>query len=242
MKVSDTRILVSGGTRGIGRAMALELQRRGARVLVTGTRPSSCRKVANELGLEAVVCDVTEDEDVRALVDALQVRFGGLDVIIHSAGVQHEFDLVRGLDLADAERELEVNLLGPIRLTSAVMPMLLASPQAAVVNITSVLALAPKKRAPVYCASKAGLASWTDAIREQLRSRSVQVMELVPAIVATDMTGARGQGATSPEAVARVAVDGLERGRERVLVGKARLAYLMHRLAPRLLARMLCDS
>ncbi len=242
MNIQDARIVISGGTRGIGRALALELRERGGRVLVTGTRPSGCRRVHEETGLEATVCDVTEEEDVRALVAEVETRIGGVDVLIHSAGIQRELDLVRGFDMADAEQEIAVNLTGPIRLTRALLPALFASPRAAIVNVTSILALTPKRRAPVYCASKAGLASWTVALREQLRPRGVLVMELVPPLVATDMAGSRTAGTITPEQMAMAAAVGLQRDREVVRVGKARLAHALHRVAPGMLARKLRDS
>lgn len=242
MDLRDERIVITGGTRGIGRAIAELASEQGARVLACGSRPSSVRRFSAETGIDALCCDVAEAEDVQALAHAVASRFGGLDVLINCAAIQREIDLVRGADLGDIEHELAVNLLGPIRVTQALLEPLLSGDRATVVNVTSVLALVPKKRAPIYCASKAGLASWTRALRDQLRPHGVRVMELVPPVVATDMAGERAADAIDPKVVAHACLQGIVRGRTCVAVGQARFGRALYRIAPGLLARMLRDG
>ena len=241
MQLPDTRFVITGGTRGIGRALALALTAAGARVLAVGARAGSVRRFTEETGLEAICCDITEPEDVQALAQAVASRFGALDGLVHCAGIQRELDLMRDVDMADVEQEIAVNLTGPIRVTHALRDALLAAPAPAIVNVTSVLALTPKRRAPVYCATKAAFASWTVSLRDQLGDR-VRVMELVPPLVDTDMAGNRRDGALAPEEVARACVRGLVDDRDVVRVGKARFAKALSRIAPGLLARKLRDS
>lgn len=233
------RVVVTGGTSGIGRALCIELTRAGARVLACGTHSRRVREMAALEGVLAMTCDVTEDEDVRSLATAAQTQLGGLDVLVNCAGIQRSLDVADGLDMTEVERELAVNLTAPIRVTDALLPMLLASADAAIVNVSSILARAPKQSAPVYCAAKAGLSAWTTALRYQLEARGVLVMELVPPLVATRMTQGRDAGAIAPEEVARACVRGLADRKTRVAVGKARMAEFLDAVVPGLLARKL---
>ncbi len=233
------RVVVTGGTSGIGRALCIELAAAGAKVLACGTHPKRVREMAALEGVTAVMCDVTEDEDVRGLATTVQTQLGGVDVLVNCAGIQRSLDVTDGLDMVEVERELAVNLTAPIRVTDALLPMLLTSERAAIVNVTSILARAPKQGAPIYCAAKAGLAAWTTALRYQLEARGVLVMELVPPLVATRMTQGRDAGAISPEVVAQACMRGLRHRKTRVAVGKARMAELLDAVAPGLLARKL---
>ncbi len=240
MDLTNRRALVTGGTSGIGKAISLALVEAGASVIACG---SDSQRVADleaaGLGVAAFCCDVTEQEDVRALVDTVDARLSGLDVLVNCAGVQRSIELVAGVDMDEVEYEVAVDLVAPIRVTDAMLPQLLASDGASIVNVTSVLALEPKQSAPVYCAAKAGLSNWTTALRHQLEEHGVHVMELVPPLVATQMTEGRGEGAIAPEVVARACVKGLRDASPRVAVGKARLASILHRVSPALLRRQL---
>ncbi len=243
MDLANRRALVTGGTSGIGKAICLAFVEAGARVLACGSDPQRVTDLeAAGLGFSTFCCDVTEQEDVRAAADAVDARLGGLDVLVNCAGVQRSIDHVAGVDMHDVEHEVAVNLIGPIRVTDAMLPRLLTSDDAAIVNVTSVLALAPKQSAPIYCAAKAGLASWTTALRQRLEEHHVHVMELVPPIVDTRMTEGRNQGAIAPEVVARACVKGLQASSPRVAVGKARVASILHRVSPALLQRKLRHS
>lgn len=240
MRIEGTRAVVTGGTSGIGRALGTALTEAGATVLTCGSNEEKVAALrAEHPRMDALCCDVTEPEDGYALREAVDSRLGGLDLLVHCAGVQRSLDLTEPLDMAEVEREIAVNLVAPIRLTDLLLPRLLASERPAIVVVTSILALSPKESAPVYCASKAGLASWTTSLRYRLEPRGVLVMELVPPVVATPMTEGRQDGAIEPSVVAEACVDGLRGDKTRVLVGKARLAHAIHRVAPAVLARSL---
>ncbi len=242
MDTKSARILITGGTRGIGRALAVRLAGDGARVLACGSSSTSARRLTEQSGIEAVVCDVTEAEDVRGLVEHVSATLGGLDVLVNCAGVQSRMDILRGFDMHAVEREVAINLTGPVRMTSAMMGLLIESSNPVIVNVTSILAWAPKRSAPIYCATKAGLSSWTRSLRAQLATRGVRVVEVVPPVVATDMTAGRQDGAIPAEQMANAIAEGLSRGHEEILVGKSRLARLLWRLSPRALERQLVDS
>jgi uncharacterized oxidoreductase len=189
----------------------------------------------------AVVCDVSDRAQVRELAAAVDERLGGLDLLIHCAGIQQSLDFTAGVDPRRIACELDVNLLGPMQVTNALLGRLLESREAAIVNVTSVLALAPKQCAPVYCASKAGLAAWTRALRYQLEGQ-ILVTELVPPLVDTPMTAGRNDAAVDPAVVAQACLRGLQRNQQTIAVGKARVGRALHRVAPALLARALRHS
>ncbi len=236
----DKRVLITGGTRGIGLALAEALLAERAQVLVCG----SCQQRVRHLQLQrpalAVCCaDVTEAEDIQALKECVASRLGGLDLLVNCAGIQQTLQLVERPDVSLLEREVDINLLGPIRVTDAMLPFLLRSKSAAIVNVTSVLAKTPKQCAPAYCAAKAGLSNWTTALRYQLEAEGIQVLEFIPPLVATRMTAGRQVHTIAPEVVAEACLSGLRGRRSRVAVGKARFAELLARLAPSLLARKL---
>ena len=180
-------------------------------------------------------------DQVPGLADVVRAELCGVDLLINNAGRQVDHDVVTGLDMSAARDEVAVNLLAPIAVTAALMPLLLASPDAAVVNVSSAPAFAPAPRSPVYAASKAGLAAWTHALRAQLEGTAVRVVDVVPPLVATDMTVGRHEGAVQPEAVASAVVRGLTRRRTRVVVGKARALAAIHRVSPALARRMMRD-
>ena len=143
--------------------------------------------------------------------------------------------------LQNLAQELAVNLEAPVALTAALLPVLASQPQAAVVNITTGLALAPKKSAPVYCAAKAGLHNFTRALRYQTEAAAphIRVQEIVPPLVDTRMTAGRGSGKLSPEAVADAVVRAIESGRAETCIGKIRLLKWLLRLAPSAAYRIL---
>lgn len=235
------RALVTGGTRGIGRAMAESLTRAGATVAVCARSQADVAEAEQTLGVLGFACDITDPVAVAELVRGLEARLGGLDVVVHNAGIQREVHLTGAVDAAAVELEIDLNLLAPMRLTAALMPLLRRSERAAVVNVTSILALAPKKVAPVYCATKAGLRSWTMAVRAQLAPEGIRVIELVPPLVKTAMTEGRDDGAVPPEVVAEALVHGLRRGRPVIRVGKAKVFAALHRLSPGFAEQMMMD-
>ncbi|MCA9575972.1 MAG: SDR family NAD(P)-dependent oxidoreductase [Myxococcales bacterium] len=241
MTLARARVVITGGTRGIGRALAEALVQEGSEVLVCGRDDAALAAVRRDLGVRALRCDITDPADVARLADVVRAELCGVDLLINNAGRQVDHDVVTGLDMSAARDEVAVNLLAPIAVTAALMPLLLASSDAAVVNVSSALAFAPAPRSPVYAASKAGLAAWTHALRAQLEGTAVRVVDVVPPLVATDMTVGRHEGAVQPEAVAAAVVRGLTRRRTRVVVGKARALAAIHRVSPALARRMMRD-
>ena len=188
MKPTGNTILITGGGSGIGRALAQRFHDAGNTVIVAGRR----REVLDEAtrgraNMTAAVLDIEDPDAIAAFARRMAEEHPALNVLVNNAGIMRPEDLSGPRDLADAEATVTTNLLGPIRLTYALVEHLSGQPDAAIVNVTSGLAFVPLVMTPTYSATKAALHSYTVSLREQLRGR-VEVIELVPPAVQTDLT------------------------------------------------------
>ncbi|MCA8969651.1 MAG: SDR family oxidoreductase [Planctomycetes bacterium] len=189
MQLTGNTILITGGGSGIGRGLAEAFRELGNTVLIAGRDAAKLEQaVAANPGMHAVPLDVTDPDDIARIGGELPKQFPDLNVVINNAGVMR-FEDVTDHDLEVAESTIATNLLGPIRLTAALLPQLRQRPRAAVLNVTSGLAFVPMAATPTYNATKAALHSYTISLREQLRDSSVEVLELIPPYVQTHLTG-----------------------------------------------------
>jgi uncharacterized oxidoreductase len=192
MQMTGNTVLVTGGGTGIGRGLAESLHRLGNQVVVAGRRLEPLQAVAEaNPGMQILSLDQGDPADIRRFATELTDRYPDLNVVINNAGIQRVEDLTTSGPGA-ADQTIAINLLGPIRLTAALLASLLKKPRAAIVNVTSGLAFMPSAVTPTYCATKAALHSYTQSLRFQLRETSVQVIEIVPPHVQTALQGERG--------------------------------------------------
>lgn len=230
--------LVTGASSGIGRAIALALAEAGHQVIAWGRDAGRLAALqASHPGILAVgIQDLADLPGLARAAGDCVARWPGLNGLVHCAGIQNDLLLSdAGYGHQDIEQELRVNLAAPVELTRALLPHLLAGPGATVVLVSSVLAQAPKQRAAVYSASKAGLQAFAQSLRAQTRRSGLQVMELVPPLVDTPMTEGRGRRKLAPSTVADALLQQLRRARlpEQCWVGPARWLPWLLRLAPR---------
>jgi uncharacterized oxidoreductase len=231
VQLNGKTALVTGGTDGIGIWIARLLAKSGAKVIVCGRREALLKAARGE-GFEAIPADLSSVAGVDAFVAALAGR--DLDILINNAGAGSTYDLADAIDLESTDRTIFLNLNAPIRLAAALVPRLRTRPEAALVNVTSGLAIAPRAGSPVYCATKAALRSFTKAVRHQLKDSSVTVIEALPPVVDTAMTADRTGGKLSPEACARQIVSAIENNRTEANVGMVKILKLVHSMSPRL--------
>lgn len=197
MNLTGNTILVTGGGSGIGRGLAEALHRAGNRVVIAGRRRDALKAVADaNPGIEYLQLDLAEPDSISRSAAELADRHPALNVLVNNASIMQTEDVVGGdpAQAGVAAQTVAVNLLGPIRLTTALLPILLAQPRAAVVNVTSALAFVPKAVAPTYSATKAGLHAYTQSLRRQLRRTPIQVVEIIPPQVETDMLAGHQSG------------------------------------------------
>jgi uncharacterized oxidoreductase len=234
--------LVTGGASGIGLALTrLLLRREAARVLIVGRDPARLAEVRAELGprVETLRADLSEPAEVDRLLAEIPGLAPDLSLVVNNAGSQRLTDFASGDPielLSDLRAEIAANFSAVVALSVGLLPLLAKQPSAAVLNVTSGLALAPKKSSPVYCATKAGVRSFTQALRYQCEDGlpHVRIVEALPPLVDTSMTRGRGRGKMSPEACAAEIADGLEAGKDEIFVGKSKLLRAILRAVPAL--------
>lgn len=185
MKNSGNTILITGGGSGIGAALAHEFHAAGNQVIIAGRRQAALDEVvAAHPGMASMVIDMEDPAAIAAFADKLVADFPALDAVLLNAGIMVAEDRI---DLAIAEATVATNLLGPIRLTHALLPHLLAQPSATILTVSSGLAFVPLAATPTYSATKAAIHGWSLAMREQLKGTGVDVVEIVPPGVQTDL-------------------------------------------------------
>ena len=237
MDVNAKQVLLTGGSAGIGREIARQLQAKGAKVLLTGRDPARLAAMADE-GFETLAADLSSAAGVDALVAGLGDR--PIDILINNAGLGVPHDVRNTLPDPDAaDGCLYANLSAPVRLITALLPRLRERPEAAIINVTSGLAIAPNTASSVYCASKAGLRSYTMALRAQLAGEPIHVIEALPPVVDTQMTADRKMSKMPPEECARQIIAALEQGRDEANVGMVKLLRAVYSLSPALARRVM---
>ena len=236
MHMSGNTIFITGGSSGIGRGLAEAFHQRGNQVIVAGRREERLREVCGaHPGMAFFALDVTRPDAIQEVARKVIADFPGLNCIVNNAGVQRHIRFSDDglLDDDGLQTEIATNLLGPIRVTAAFLPQLVkmtrkspkvdklragflataarsgaagSSGTATVINVSSGLAFVPMARFPVYCATKAAVHSWTMSLRQQLQGLGVNVIEIVPPWVATELGGPRKPG-TTPNGRGPMALD-----------------------------------
>lgn len=200
MNITGNTILITGGGSGIGRALAEALHKAGNQIVIAGRREKLLDEVTSaNPGMEALLLDIQDKDDVTAFARQAVESFPALNAVIHNAGIMRSETVAAGDFLATAEDTIATNLLGPIRLTSALLPHLLTQERAAILTVSSGLAFVPLATTPTYSATKAAIHSWSMALREQLKATSVEVIEIAPPYVQTELLGP--QQAVDPAAM-----------------------------------------
>lgn len=199
MQLQGNTILITGGGSGIGRGLAEAFHKEGNQVIICGRRKDVLADtVAANSGMKFLLFDVADPTAITTLAEQVKKDFPSLNVVIHNAGIMRPEHLKKG-ELENAEAIVATNLLGPIRLNAVLLPFLLTRPKPVIMTVSSGLAFVPLAVTPTYCATKAAIHSYTQSLRYQLRDSPVQVIELVPPYVQTELMGP-GQ-ATDPNAM-----------------------------------------
>lgn len=228
--------LVTGGSDGIGREIALQLQGAGADVIVTGRSAEKLKAMA-ALGFGTIAGDLSTPAGIDAVVAGVVDK--PLALLVNNAGVSSDYDLDTPETLDSAAHCIRTNLDAPIALCTRLLPVLRAQKEAAIVNVTSGLAIAPRAGGSIYCATKAGLRSYTQAIRHVLKDSNVRVIEALPPVVETNMTAGRAGKKMSAHDCAAEIVRGIRTGKSEVNAGIVKLLQFVHSISPALARRIM---
>jgi uncharacterized oxidoreductase len=243
MRLTGRTILITGGSAGIGLAFALKFLELGNEVIVTGRRLAVLDAVkANHPKLHTIQSDSGDPEQIAALAARVKREFPRLDVLMNNAGVGEAMNLKTSVgDLAGLMTEMEINVGGVIRTTSALIDLLTAN-QGTIINVSSALAFVPVPAMPIYSATKAAVHSYTQSLRFQLEGTGVDVIDLMPPAVRTDMTSKfdeAGISSITTVELVKQTVAALRAGKQEIRPGQSNLLALMRRLAPSFINRQL---
>jgi uncharacterized oxidoreductase len=243
MRLSARTILITGGSAGIGLAFALKFLELGNEVIVTGRRKAVLDAVkAQHPKLHTIQSDSADPAQIAELAARVKRDFPKLDVVMNNAGIGIAKNLKDPVgDLTGLMAEVDVNVGGVIRTTSALMDILTAN-QGTVINVSSALAFVPVPAMPIYSATKAAVHSYTQSLRFQLQGSGVEVIELMPPAVRTDMTSEfdeAGIRTISTDELVNQTISALRAGKQEIRPGQSNLLAFMRRLAPNFINRQL---
>lgn len=191
MNLSGNTILITGGTSGIGQALAEELHRRGNRVIIAGRRRQRLDEIISaHPGMSSLQLDVDNPAAIAAAAAGVARDYPDLNMLINNAGITRNEDLtIDQPDVSVSRSIIETNVISVLDLTAALLPTLKRQPTSTILTTSSGLAFVPRSNYPTYCASKAFLHSWLQSLRYQLRDTPVEVLELIPPYVQTELAG-----------------------------------------------------
>jgi uncharacterized oxidoreductase len=237
MKLNNRTILITGGSAGIGLAFALKFSELGNEVIITGRRQGILDEVKRKYPeLHTIQSDISDSVQIAALAKRMKTEFPKLDVLINNAGISLYKNLTSSVEnLEGLTAEMNTNVGGVIRMTSAFIDILKAN-NGTLINVSSALAFVPMPCIPVYCATKAAIHSYTQSLRFQLENTSVEVIEVMPPAVKTEMTAdlykSRDVKMISTDELVKLTFAGLKSGKREILPGQSGQLAFMRRVAP----------
>ena len=199
MKLTGNTILITGGGSGIGRGLAEAFHKLGNKVIIAGRRKGYLAETlrANQ-GMESVELDIADPANIEAVARDLIARYPKLNVLVNNAGIMHIDDVSGPIDDAVAVATVTTNLLGPIRLTAALVDHLKKQEWATVINVSSVLGFVPLTLAAIYSSTRAAIHSYSLSLRYKLRTTPVAVLEIAPPWVQTDLLNSNNEPRAMP--------------------------------------------
>jgi uncharacterized oxidoreductase len=243
MELSNNTVLITGGSSGFGFEFASRLLELGNTVIITGRNAQKLEETRQKLpAVHIIQSDVSSPEDIKNLYYKVTQTFPALNVLINNAGEMRKIILHDKYALEDITREIDINLSGPIRMVQQFLPHLKKQQSAAILNVTSGIALMPFPLAPIYGASKSGLRSYTQSLRIQLKSYNIGVFELLAPGSNTPLNDkftvnrdVNPRMLTAPEKIVDDALKGMKNNKYEIYPGISKLLRYLARLAPKFL-------
>ncbi|UFH32781.1 SDR family NAD(P)-dependent oxidoreductase [Chryseobacterium sp. C-71] len=238
MELKGKTILITGGVSGIGLEAAKQFLEIGAKVIITGRNQERLDAAKKQLpNVTAIKSDVSVEEDLKSLFNTVS-QLGGIDILYNNAAVLTSplnLGVANDNHIANAAYEMEVNYFGVIRINNIFMEMLKSKKDAAIINTTSILSMVPSLIEATYSSSKVALAFYTISLREHLKivGSSLKIFELIPPLVATEMTAERNDKKISTEQMVKGLIKGLQKNQDTIRVGDAKLVDIIRRFFPK---------
>lgn len=234
MKSENNTILITGGGSGIGFETAKLFAEKGNKVIIAGRNLEKLEAAVAQLNnVTAIQCDVTSESDVNDLVQRINSEFPDLNVLINNSGSVFGYSLEEGADAyTSAQKEIDVNYLAPVRLTEKLLPVLKKQADAAIINITSIVAIIPWAFWPTYSASKVALQAYTRLLRLSLSDSAVKVFEIAPPLTDTEFSEKANGNKTAPKDVADAIFYGFTADQLEVRIGYSEMFYGLNQQSP----------
>ena len=238
MELKGKTVLITGGTAGIGLEAAKQFLANGANVIITGRNQAKLDAAKKSYpALTAIKSDVANGDDAQLLFNQIK-ELGGIDILYNNAGVlsmSTNMGMANDRHFEEAANEMNINYLGVIRLNNLFIEMLKSRKEAAIINTTSLLSYVPSILEATYSASKVALRFYTETLRKHLEilNSNVKVFELLPPVVATEMTAERNDKKLTTEALVKALISGLKKDRLTIRVSDTKLLYIVNRLFPK---------
>lgn len=234
MQISKNTILITGGTSGIGLELVRQFYELENKIIVASGNQDNLDKLKTKFAnISTLTCDLSDSLSVRKLIDKCLTEYSEINIIINNAGIQNNYmwtDEKEGYK--KIEDEIRINFTSPMQIIYGLLPLLTTRQSSAIVNVSSGLAFAPKKSAPVYCATKSAIHNVTKALRYQLETTPVKVFEIIPPLVDTAMTKGRGKGKISPKKLVEEFIRNFKNNRYESNIGKTKLLRFIQRISP----------
>ncbi|MDR2824036.1 MAG: SDR family NAD(P)-dependent oxidoreductase [Prevotellaceae bacterium] len=239
MELKNSTVLITGGTSGIGLEFVKQLTEQGSNIIVTGRNFDKLNETKKQFPeIQIFQSDVSNSKDIERLCQQVTEQFPEPNIIINNAGIMRNISLQdTGLSLEEITQEIETNLSGVIRMNHLFLPHLKKQKSAAIVNISSGLAFVPFPTSPVYSASKAGIHSYTQVLRLQLKNTSVKVFELAPPATDTPLNEKLGgevdkNQLMKVDKMVNIAIKGILKDKFEIRPGLSNVLKLGSRIAP----------
>src|SRR6202790_5824834 len=250
MKLTNNTILITGGGSGIGYELTKQLTALGNTILITGRDQAKMdRAKAVFPKIHTFPSGVSHPQATAPLYEKVTKQIPELNILINNAGIMREINVHDNAgSLEDITREIEINLSGPIRMVKQFLPHLKTQSGAAIMNVSSGLAFVPLPISPVYCAAKAGLHSFTESLRVQLRNTKVKAFKLARPGTQTELSDdfnvedMKGASIMKVEDMVKVAVIGMQTNRFEIRPGQANRLKMMSRVAPEFILKQMSRS
>ncbi len=242
MKLSNSTFLVTGGSSGIGLELVGRLLEKQNKVIICGSTLKKLEEAKRQFpSIHTIQCDLSVPEECTRLADWVSANHPDCNVLINNAAIVHTDTFLSGEQIPEkAQAEVNVNLLAPIILSKQLLPVLLRNPNPAIINITTGLVYTPKTSYTFYNATKAGLHSFTQVLREQLKHTSLEVIEvLFPAVDTPWHSGNPPKIAITTGKAVDGMIKGIGKGKAEVRVGGVKALHILSRVAPKFTFRML---